>query len=53
MLLDHVLDGQTGLDVLIDAKKLQLKFNMNINWVLLSSTEDENTINLYKEQSVK
>ena len=46
VLLDHVLDGQTGLEVLINAKKIQLKFDIKIIWVLLSSTEDENTINL-------
>jgi len=44
ILIDHVLDNTTGVEVLIAIKKMQLKFDLDINWVLLSSTEDKKTL---------
>ena len=46
VLLDHVLDNQTGLQVLKEVELHQCKFNVDIKWVLLSSTEDEKTMNV-------
>jgi len=45
VLLDHVLDCSTGLELLINAKETQRKFSLNIVWVLLSSNEDKNIMN--------
>jgi len=42
--LDHILDNSSGIEVLIAVKETQSKFDIDINWVLLSSTEDINTI---------
>jgi len=44
VLLDHVLDNTTGLEVLKAAKETLVKFDLDVTWVLLSSTEDKNTI---------
>lgn len=44
ILLDNVLDGVIGLDLYNNLKMTQIKFNLDIEWMLLSSTEDKNTI---------
>lgn len=48
LLLDHVLDRKTGLDLYNNVKDTQIKFNIKIVWVLLSSTEDLAIIDKYK-----
>jgi len=53
ILLDHILDNTTGLEVLKAAKEIQLKFDLDLTWVLLSSTEDKNTITKYQEEGVE
>eukprot|EP00801_Mesodinium_rubrum_P000795 Mrub_00795.p1 GENE.Mrub_00795~~Mrub_00795.p1 ORF type:complete len:855 (+),score=154.56 Mrub_00795:56-2566(+) len=53
ILLDHQLDCVTGLEVLHQVKELQRKFNLSILWVLLSSTEDQNTVSRYEEKGVR
>jgi len=45
VLLDHVLDCTTGLEVFIKAKITQLKFSIEMIWVLLSGIEDQDIIN--------
>ena len=42
ILLDNILDGSTGLHLYNNVKSTQYKFNMNIEWILLTSTEDKN-----------
>lgn len=49
VLLDHQLDCITGLDVLEKVKNMQCKFKIEILWILVSSTEDKNTIARYEE----
>ena len=34
------------------SKKIQNRFNLDIIWVLVSSTEDEETISVYKKEGV-
>jgi len=53
ILLDHVLDGQIGLDVINEVKDVQFKFGIDITWVLVSSTEDSITIENYKSAGLK
>jgi len=53
VLLDHVLDNTTGLEVLKAAKETLVKFDLDVTWVLLSSTEDRNTISNYEEEGVE
>ena len=53
VLLDHILDGQTGLELLECVKKYEHRLNLEINWVLVSSTEDESTISKYKKAGVQ
>ena len=45
VLLDNVLDGTTGFELYNNLKMTQYQFDFNIEWILLSSTEDKNTIN--------
>ena len=52
VLLDHILDGLKGIDVLRKAKVIQDRFNLDIIWVLVSSTEDVETIHKYKIEGV-
>ena len=52
-LLDHLLDGFTGLELLMKAKQTQRKFNLDIIWILVSSTEDEDTIQNYKSEGIQ
>ena len=47
ILLDHILDGSQGIEVLKKANSVRDKFNLDIIWVLLSSTEDNETIEKY------
>ena len=44
ILLDNVLDDTTGLELYNNLKHTQIKFNLDILWILVSSTEDKNTI---------
>ena len=46
------MDGVKGIDVLRKAKVIQSRFNLDIIWVLVSSTEDEATVNKYKKEGV-
>ena len=48
-MIDHVLDGQTGLEVFKDATKYLKNHHLEIEWVLVSSTEDSLTLNQYKK----
>eukprot|EP00801_Mesodinium_rubrum_P007290 Mrub_07301.p1 GENE.Mrub_07301~~Mrub_07301.p1 ORF type:complete len:282 (-),score=67.65 Mrub_07301:88-876(-) len=52
VLLDHVLDGQSGLQVYQAAQEHQARFNLSVVWVLVSSTEDVDTINMYKQYGI-
>ena len=45
VLLDHILDGITGLEVYRESKVIQNRFSLKILWILVSSTEDNETIN--------
>ena len=47
-LLDHLLDGFTGLELLRQAKQTQNRFNLDIRWVLVSRIEDDETIQYSK-----
>jgi len=51
--LDHVLDNTSGIEILKAAKEIKLKFDLDMTWVLLSSTEDKNTITKYEEEGVE
>jgi len=53
VLLDHVLDGDIGIDVYRSLKITQTRFNLSIVWVLLSSTEDYETIENYKRNGIE
>jgi len=53
ILLDHVLDCFTGMKLIINAKEYQRRFSLNIQWVLLSSTEDKEIMDQYNEEGVK
>lgn len=44
ILLDHVLDGLYGIDLLQSINKKQEIMNLDILWVIVSSTEDIDTI---------
>jgi len=46
ILLDHILDGFKGIDVYKKTKITQDRFNLDIIWVLVSSTEDKETIQM-------
>ena len=52
-LLDHLLDGFTGFDVYKKAKITQQRFNIDIIWVLVSSTEDYDTIQKYVNEGIQ
>eukprot|EP00801_Mesodinium_rubrum_P008835 Mrub_08864.p1 GENE.Mrub_08864~~Mrub_08864.p1 ORF type:complete len:255 (-),score=71.79 Mrub_08864:31-771(-) len=52
VLLDHVLDGASGLDVYAAAAELQRRFQLHVFWVLLSSSEDEVTTDKYRDLGV-
>ena len=51
-LLDHLLDGSTGLELHRNANELLKKFNVDITWVLVSSTEDIDTIRDYQNEGI-
>ena len=53
ILLDHILDRKLGYDVLTEVSEIQYKFSLNIIWVLLSSTEDRNTLKFYEDKGVE
>ena len=53
MLLDHVLDAQSGLQVMRDAQAHTTRFGLAVTWVLLSSTEDQYTINKYYQEGIE
>eukprot|EP00801_Mesodinium_rubrum_P006885 Mrub_06893.p1 GENE.Mrub_06893~~Mrub_06893.p1 ORF type:complete len:300 (+),score=50.85 Mrub_06893:77-901(+) len=53
VLLDHVLDGQSGLQVLKEARVHQRRFGLEVVWVLVSSSEDEYTLDMYKAEGVE
>ena len=53
IMLDHILDGQTGLQVKEEVNIHQKRFNLDLFQVLVSSTEDLNTINNYQNASVE
>jgi len=44
ILLDHVLDCTLGIDILTNLKGYESKFDLKIIWVLVSSTEDKDTV---------
>eukprot|EP00801_Mesodinium_rubrum_P005991 Mrub_05996.p4 GENE.Mrub_05996~~Mrub_05996.p4 ORF type:complete len:123 (-),score=54.22 Mrub_05996:82-450(-) len=48
VLLDNVLDGCTGAEVYRQARDTQGRFNLDVVWVLVSSTEDAETIYRYR-----
>eukprot|EP00801_Mesodinium_rubrum_P007802 Mrub_07815.p1 GENE.Mrub_07815~~Mrub_07815.p1 ORF type:complete len:273 (-),score=70.36 Mrub_07815:68-886(-) len=52
VLLDHVLDGQSGLQVIRAAREHTARFGLPVVWVLVSSTEDADTADRYKEEGV-
>lgn len=53
ILLDHVLDGIYGYDVMEKVKEKQIAFGLDIKFILLSSTEDEIVFEKYKRLGVE
>mmetsp|Transcript_62299 Transcript_62299/g.52820 ORF Transcript_62299/g.52820 Transcript_62299/m.52820 type:complete len:89 (+) Transcript_62299:478-744(+) len=47
ILLDHILDTITGIDVMEDLRKQLLSLKIKVVWVLVSSTEDTDTLQQY------
>lgn len=52
ILLDNVLDDTTGLELYNNLKFTQIKFNLDVDWILLSSTEDKNTISNQRNANI-
>lgn len=52
ILLDNVLDDTTGLELYNNLKFTQIKFNLDVDWILLSSTEDKNTISNQRKANI-
>ena len=53
ILLDHVLDCTQGISVLLNLRDFANKFDIEMIWVLVSSTEDRDTVNSYTELGVE
>mmetsp|Transcript_28107 Transcript_28107/g.23595 ORF Transcript_28107/g.23595 Transcript_28107/m.23595 type:complete len:140 (+) Transcript_28107:147-566(+) len=53
ILLDHVLDCTLGYNVKENLKNFEYRFELKIIWILVSSTEDKDTVQKYIEMGVK
>lgn len=53
ILLDNILDGETGLNLYRNIQSTQDRFGLCIKWVVVSSTEDEFTIGKYKNEGIE
>ena len=53
VLLDHVLDGTSGLQVVADSRPHLRRLGLGVKWLLLSSTEDQDTVAQYLQAGIE
>eukprot|EP00801_Mesodinium_rubrum_P005954 Mrub_05959.p1 GENE.Mrub_05959~~Mrub_05959.p1 ORF type:complete len:318 (+),score=48.39 Mrub_05959:109-954(+) len=53
VLLDNVLDRTTGLELYQNMQTTQQRFNLDIEWIVVTSTEDQLTYTSYMDVGIK